>query len=87
MANLLPFPPLPAPPPSVARILAQYDRPKLEAFIEIAIDLLDTLDGVPDVEDDDPAGDPLDEGEIQEAAPEATAYGVDQSPRSDWFPA
>lgn len=36
---------MPAPPPAVARILARYDRPKLEAFIAIAIDLLDTMDG------------------------------------------
>lgn len=50
----LPFttPPMPA----VARILSRYDRPKLEAFLSIAIDLLDTLDGEPDVEEDDPSG-------------------------------
>lgn len=34
------FPPMPA----VARILSRYDRSKVEAFIEVAIGLLDTLD-------------------------------------------
>ena len=33
------------PMPAVARILARYDRDKLEAFIAVAIDLIDTLDG------------------------------------------
>ncbi|HEX7822715.1 MAG TPA: hypothetical protein VF463_19100 [Sphingobium sp.] len=50
MKPVLPFPPLPAPPPAVSRILARYDRPKLEAFIAIAIDLLDTMDGDTDLE-------------------------------------
>jgi len=31
--------------PAVARILARYDRNKVAAFIAIAIDLLDTIDG------------------------------------------
>ncbi len=37
--------------PAVARILARYDRPALEAFIAIAIDLADTLDGDPEAEE------------------------------------
>lgn len=37
------------PMPAVARILARYDRTKLEAFIAVAIDLLDVLDA-PSVE-------------------------------------
>ena len=49
------------PMPAVARILARYDRPQVEAFVEVAIALLDTLDGDPNVEDGDedccPAGD------------------------------
>lgn len=49
--------PAPAPMPAVARILARYDRDKLEAFLSVAIDLLDTLDGDCDAEDDDPAED------------------------------
>lgn len=47
------FPALP-PMPAVARILARHDRTSVEAFIAIAIDLLDTFDGSPDTEDDDP---------------------------------
>jgi hypothetical protein len=36
--------------PAVARILSQFDRPKLEGFIAVAIGLLDVLDGDPDEE-------------------------------------
>lgn len=39
--------------PAVAAILARYDRRKVETFIEVAISLLDTLDGDADREDDD----------------------------------
>ncbi|OJY68608.1 MAG: hypothetical protein BGP16_05005 [Sphingobium sp. 66-54] len=46
--------------PAVAAILARYDRASLEAFLSVAIDLLDAMDGDPDVEDDDPSGDTLD---------------------------
>ena len=38
----------PPPIPAVARILARYDRPAIEAFIAIAIDLADTLDAPDD---------------------------------------
>ena len=40
------FPPMPA----VARILSRHDRGKLAAFVTVAIDLLDVLDGDPDRE-------------------------------------
>lgn len=40
------FPPMPA----VARILARHDRGKLAAFVTVAIDLLDVLDGDADCE-------------------------------------
>ncbi|WP_295635911.1 hypothetical protein [Novosphingobium sp.] len=40
------FPPMPA----VARILARHDRRKLVAFVTVAIDLLDVLDGDGDLE-------------------------------------
>lgn len=33
------------PMPAVARILSRYDRDKLAAFVSVAIDLLDVLDG------------------------------------------
>jgi hypothetical protein len=46
--------------PAVARILSRYPREKLAAFIAVAIDLLDTLDGDADLEpggDDELTGD------------------------------
>lgn len=39
-----------APMPAVMRTLAQFDRKSLEAFIIVAISLLDVVDGDPDVE-------------------------------------
>jgi hypothetical protein len=55
------------PMPAVARILARYDRPSLEAFIAIAIDLADTMDVPTDPDEPDftprsdgMPGDPLD---------------------------
>ena len=36
--------------PAVARILARHDRGKLAAFVTVAIDLLDAMDGDPDLE-------------------------------------
>lgn len=38
------------PMPAVARVLSRYDRGKLAAFVTVAIDLLDVLDGDPDRE-------------------------------------
>lgn len=43
-------PAAPPPMPAVARILARFDRPRLEGFIAVAIGLLDVLDGDPDEE-------------------------------------
>lgn len=37
--------------PAVARILSAYDRKSLEAFLSVALDLLDTMDGDADLED------------------------------------
>lgn len=62
--------------PAVARILARYDRNALAAFISVAIDLLDALDGDPDVEDDDPDTE-HDGAEEQEEY--FRVYGIDQS--------
>ena len=42
-APVTPFPGAMHQMPAVARILARYDRDKLEAFIAVAIDLIDTL--------------------------------------------
>lgn len=46
----LSFPTTP-PMPAVARVLARYDRPRLAAFIAVAIDLLDLLGPDPEAED------------------------------------
>ena len=43
------FPAVP-PMPAVARILARFEREQLAGFIAVALDLLDTIDGDPDVE-------------------------------------
>jgi hypothetical protein len=56
--NILHHPSLPPRIPAVARILSQFDRPKLEGFIAVAIELLDVVDGDPDLESD-----PCNEGE------------------------
>lgn len=42
--------------PKLARFLARLDRPALEVLAQAAIDRLDDMDGDPDLEDDDPAG-------------------------------
>jgi hypothetical protein len=60
-ARVIPFPGTLPPMPAVARILARYDRDKLEAFIAVAIDLIDTLDQPhdPDAPDFRPCSDGL----------------------------
>lgn len=40
-----------APAAPLMRMLARFDRPKVEAFAEISIALLDLIDGDPDLED------------------------------------
>lgn len=56
-------------------------RQAIEAEIERLIDLLDTIDGDCDLEDDDPAGgDPDDEGEFDRSiSPIAPRFGIDQT--------
>ena len=39
------------PMPAVARILARFERDQLAGFIAVALDLLDTIDGDPEAED------------------------------------
>ena len=59
MANLHTIPTAATP---IERILSRFDRAKLEAFITVAIELLDAAND-PDLEDDDPPeanGDELD---------------------------
>lgn len=63
-------------PSNVARLIdptwsiAGRDREEIEAAIAAAIDYLDTLDGDPDREDDDPDGSVDDEGEETSAEDE-----------------
>ena len=45
-----------APAAPIMRLLSRFDRTKIEAFAEVSIALLDLIDGDPDLEDDDPAG-------------------------------
>jgi len=49
----------PEPPAAISRVLATFDRDQIEAFIEVAIGLLDLADGDIDLED---ATDAEDEG-------------------------
>ena len=55
--------PATAPMPAVARILARFERDQLAGFIAVALDILDTLDGDTDAEEDDPPGQ-CDEDEV-----------------------
>lgn len=50
MANMHKHPAAQPNMPAVARILAHYDRESLEAFLSVALDLLDTMDGDPEAE-------------------------------------
>ena len=47
-----------APMPAVARILSRFDRPALESFLSVAIELLGVMDGDPD--DSEAVGDEVD---------------------------
>lgn len=49
-AHVIPLPHQFPPMPAVARILARHPRRRVEAFITVVIDLLDTLDGDADFE-------------------------------------
>lgn len=62
-----------APPmPAVARILSRFDRHHLAAFIAVAIDLLDTLDGDNDSED---SGDETDNDQSEEDFLDYSRFG------------
>ena len=56
---------LAVPPAAVSRVLSRFDRPAIEGFIAIAIDLLDLADGDADLE---PDGDETD-GSLAEDEP------------------
>lgn len=49
--------------------LADLPRQALACIVESVIERLDALDGDPDLEDDDPAGDPADWGEPDDCCP------------------
>lgn len=74
-SNVIPFP---------GRQITPAMRAAIEIHIENMIALLDTADGDPDIEDDDPAGDPLGRGEEEDWRPNGIVlsrpvYGADQS--------
>lgn len=50
MATVIQHPAAIAPMPAVTRILARFDRRQLAGFIEVAIGLLDVMDGDADLE-------------------------------------
>jgi hypothetical protein len=60
------------PMPAVARILGRYDRSQVEAFIAVAIDLLDVFDGDTDVELN---GDEVDGTNAEDELPRDSSVG------------
>lgn len=61
--NAIAHPAMGPQPAALIRTLGRFDRQTVEAFISVAIELLDVLDGNSDVEEDDPSGQ-CDEDEI-----------------------
>lgn len=47
------------PAPAVMAILGRFEREQLASFITVAVDLLDAIDGDPDNEIEDPAGETI----------------------------
>lgn len=72
MASAHTHPASAAPMPAVARILSRFDRQSLAGFIAVAIDLLDTLDGDDDCEDN---GDATDHNQIEDEALDYSRFG------------
>lgn len=50
MGAIIPHPAMPAAPAAILRTLSRFDRPVLESFITVAIELLDMIGGDPDLE-------------------------------------
>jgi len=75
----------PLPIALIGQAIRNLSRHELEAVTERLIEMLDTMDADPDLEDDDPAGTDLDKGEFchGEYAP-APDYGIDQTQRTGW---
>lgn len=70
---------VPAPPAAVSRVLSRFDRPALEAFIAVALDLLDLADGDSDLEE---TGDEQD-GSLSEEEPAARFAEMGNGPGCD----
>ena len=68
-----------APAPAVMAILSRFDRPTLEAFLTVAVDLLDLADGDPDIEE---TGDDQD-GSLSEEEPAARFAEMGNGPGCD----
>ena len=68
-----------APAPAVMAILARFDRQTLEAFLTVAVDLLDLADGDPDMEE---TGDEQD-GSLAEDEPAARFAEMGNGPGCD----
>lgn len=66
-------------PCTITLTLPPRDRRAVERQIEALIDLLDTLDGDPELEDDELGDDILDLGEAAEGLPTLPIYATDQS--------
>lgn len=66
-------------PRTIALGLTVLDRKAVERQIEELIELLDTLDGDPDLEEDELHEDPLDLGEAENLYDTVPIYGLDQS--------
>lgn len=77
------LPGAPPPMPAVSRILARFDRPQVEGFIAVAIELLDALDGPadPDNPDYSPCGDgkPGDAADHERGGDEEAAAWIEWS--------
>lgn len=71
-----------APMLAVVRILARFERGQIEAFLAVAIDLLDVIDGDADLEaaDSDEDDDPAEEGDDDTSCDD---YGIDDADQGD----
>ncbi len=71
------------PAPAVMRVLGKFDRQSLASFISVAIDLLDVLDGDPDLEATATEDDFCDHGEHGPRLPRG-GPGSLSGPRRSW---
>ncbi|TWH95285.1 hypothetical protein IQ35_01541 [Sphingobium wenxiniae] len=55
----------PVPPAAISRVLSRFSRSELEGFVAVAIDLLDLMDGDPDLEDNHDGDDQGDQSWIE----------------------